>query len=105
MRTPVFIFDGSNSGKVGNGNYHLIACFVKKNVHVPFSIYCHSENEYNEGVGNPSQCDGSCHQAQGHLEDWSKKRCESSYSVKQIIKAANTYKLRKKWQNAQLRNA
>jgi hypothetical protein len=95
MKTPVFIFDGGNSGQVGNGTYQMIACFIKEGVHVPFSIYCHSENEYNGGMGKPKACDGSCHQAQGHLEDWSKKRSDDSYSVKEIIKVANKFSKKK----------
>lgn len=100
-RIPVFVYErGDSIGQVGNGNYGLMACFVKKGVHVPFSIYCHSENEYINSVGKATACNGDCDSYTGHMKDWSKERCDSSYTVKEIIEKANKFKARKKTKNA-----
>jgi hypothetical protein len=92
MKMPVFVF--SKSDQIGNGNYVLTACFVKLGVHVPYSIYCHSENEYLNSVGRPRKCDDSCYTS-GHMEDFGKERGDDDYSVEKIIEAASSFCRRK----------
>jgi hypothetical protein len=95
MKIPVFTFKQSPH-QFGDGNYLLVACFVKLGIHVPFSIYCHSENEYLNSVGRPKKCNEECCWATGHMEDFGKKRSDTSYTVKKIIEAANNFKKRKR---------
>ena len=89
MSEKVFVFKTTN--QVGNGLYPMVACFISKDVHVPFVMLAHSENEYLKNVGEPIKCDGSCLHPHGSLEDWSKERHDSSYAVDPIIKKANSF--------------
>jgi hypothetical protein len=102
-RIPVFIYkSGGSLGQVGDGYYDFTACFVKKGVHVSFSLYCHSENEYVEKVGRASACNGNCEHYPGHIEDWAKKRSDSEYSVGIIIEEANKFLAKKKVKNEKI---
>ena len=81
-RIPAFVFK-EDPGQFGDGTYSMVACFPALGVHVPFTIYAHSENEYLRAIGEPTECDGSCEsQHHGHLEDFSKEGHVYDYNKK-----------------------
>ncbi len=91
-KIPVFVYK-ENPGQFGNGKYSMIACFVTLGVHVPFTFYAHSENEYLESVGKPVPCDGSCEHYDGSMKDFGEERdnTDTGYSVKKIVESANSF--------------
>jgi glycyl-tRNA synthetase (class II) len=84
----------------------LTACFPKLGVHVPLTIFCHSENEYLEKIKNPKVCDGSCCFASGHMQDFGIKQSDSdtSYRTDKIIQTAKDFlKAKKSGRSTQLK--
>jgi hypothetical protein len=88
-RIPVNVYK-VNPKQFGDGIYSMIACFINLRVHVPFTFFAHSENEYVESVGDPVPCDGTCRH-RGHMEDFAIARHRTDYSVERIITAANDF--------------
>lgn len=94
-KIPVFVWK-KNSGQVGGGYYPIVACFVTLGVHVLFTVYLHSKNDYLQGKPEASKCDGSCQHSQGHMEDFSKEGHHIDYARKPIVDAAMAFLVLKK---------
>jgi hypothetical protein len=87
----VFVYKESPS-QFGNGLYCMVACFLDLNVHVPFTIEAHSENEYLKNVGKAISCDGSCGSRAGHTADFSvESAISSNYSRMPIVNKAKAF--------------
>jgi hypothetical protein len=93
VKLPVFVFK-KLPRQMGDGYYKLTACFVKLGIHITYTIYCHSENEYLESIERPKLCDDSCCTI-GHMEDFNRKRSDSEYAVKKLIDLAKLFKKKK----------
>lgn len=81
--------------QIGNGHYKMLACFIELGVHIPYTIYVHSENIYVDDIGKPTTCDSSCESRHGKIEDWSKERHRTDHDVKRIIEKATTFSARR----------
>jgi hypothetical protein len=90
-KIPVFVWK-KNRDQVGGGYYEMVACFVTLGVHVSFTVYSHSENDYLRGKPEASLCDGSCRHAQGHMDDYSKEGHHTDHARRPIVDAAMVFK-------------
>ena len=83
---PFFVFK-NDPFQSGDGYYEMTACFFNLGIHVPFKIYCHSENEYLEVIGKPTSCDDDlCTHRYGSIINYYKKRRHDDFSVNEIVK-------------------
>lgn len=94
-KLTLFIFKNEPL-QTGNGYYSMTACFVTLDVHVPFTIYCHSENEYLELVGEPTTCNGLCNHRNGSLENYLVERKRDDFSLNEIVEKALSFYSKKK---------
>ena len=77
--------------QIGDGVYHMIACFPNWGVHVPFTFIAHSENEYLKNVGEPTPCDGSCSIYSKNLKDFSRQTDNTGYERAAIVEKAEAF--------------
>jgi hypothetical protein len=95
-KIKAFVFK-KNPGQVGGGYYSLIACFPELGVHVHFTMYAHSENEYLDSLGKAVLCDGSCEEAKkrkkgkGISYNNFRREHDSDYNRTRIIEKAITF--------------
>ena len=94
-RIPVFEYK-KNPQQVGNGAYHMTACFCAIGVHVDYIFYAHSGNEYLEEISEPTVCDGSCEGHPGQMRDFSEEPHHTRCNVSEIVKIAMAFAARNK---------
>ena len=81
-KMPAYVFK-DEPWRIGDGLYHMTACFPTLGVHVPYTFFAHSENEYFKDVGEAMPCDGSCEQRQGSYH--------TSFEKEKVIEKAMAY--------------